>query len=66
MIDNPFLSPEELAEYLGVPVATIYAWRYRNYGPPGWKCGRHVRFKREDVEAWVEAQKAGGGNAARQ
>ncbi len=24
-----FLSPEDLADYLGVPVATVYGWRYK-------------------------------------
>ncbi len=48
------LTVEDLAEYLGVPVATLYAWRYRRQGPPGFRVGRHVRFRRSDVEAWIE------------
>jgi len=31
---EPLVTVEELATYLGVPVATIYAWRYRREGPP--------------------------------
>jgi lambda repressor-like predicted transcriptional regulator len=27
---DQLLTVQVLAEYLGVPVATIYAWRYRN------------------------------------
>jgi excisionase family DNA binding protein len=46
---------EDVAEYLGVPVKTIYDWRTRNYGPPGRKVGRYVRYRAEDVRAWVDA-----------
>lgn len=51
-----FLSPDDLAEELRVPVRTIYAWRYRGEGPRGIKIGRHVRYRRDDVEAWLAAQ----------
>ncbi|MGH3856485.1 MAG: helix-turn-helix transcriptional regulator, partial [Pseudonocardiaceae bacterium] len=36
-------STQDLADFLGLPVQTIYQWRKRNYGPPGRKMGRHVR-----------------------
>ena len=48
------LTVEDLAEYLEVPVATIYAWRYHRQGPPGFRVGRHLRFRWSDVEAWIE------------
>ena len=51
---EPIISAQELAEYLGVPVATVYAWRYRRQGPPGFRVGRHVRFRWSDVERWIE------------
>lgn len=47
------LTVEDLADYLGVPVATIYAWRYRRQGPPGFRVGRHVRYRRADIEEWI-------------
>ncbi|MEA2000481.1 MAG: helix-turn-helix domain-containing protein [Actinomycetota bacterium] len=47
------LTVEDLAEYLDVPVATIYAWRYRRQGPPGFRVGRHLRYRRADVEQWI-------------
>ena len=43
----------EVAEYLRVPKATIYAWRSRGEGPSGLKVGRHVRFRPSDVEEWL-------------
>jgi transcriptional regulator with XRE-family HTH domain len=39
------LTTEELAEYLQVPVATTYQWRYRHEGPPGCRVGKYVRYR---------------------
>jgi excisionase family DNA binding protein len=51
------LSIPELAEYLGVPVATIYRWRYTRDGPVGYRVGRHIRYRIADVERWLEGQR---------
>ncbi len=48
------LTVQDLADYLDVPVATIYAWRYRRQGPQGFRVGKHLRFRRSDVERWIE------------
>jgi excisionase family DNA binding protein len=50
------LNVEQLANYLGVPVATLYQWRYRGEGPPGFRVGRHVRYRWTDVAEWIERQ----------
>jgi excisionase family DNA binding protein len=47
---------KELADYLGVPVQTIYQWRTKGYGPRGVRMGKYVRFRPEDVERWVNEQ----------
>ena len=47
------LTVEDLAEYLGVPVATLYAWRYHRQGPPGFRVGRHIRYRWADIEEWI-------------
>lgn len=47
------LTVEELADYLGVPVATLYQWRHRGKGPPGFRVGRYIRYRRNDVEQWI-------------
>ncbi len=54
---EPLLSVTELAEYLGLPVATIYDWRAHGRGPIGHRFGKHVKFTVSDVAAWVEAQR---------
>jgi excisionase family DNA binding protein len=48
------LTVQELAEILQVPVKTIYTWRYRGEGPPGVVVGRHLRFRADDVVAWLD------------
>jgi len=53
---EPLISAQELAEYLDVPVATIYAWRYRRQGPPGLRVGKHLRYRRIDVNEWINGQ----------
>jgi len=45
---------KELADYLGRPVATLYAWRYRGLGPPAILMGRELRYRESDVVAWVD------------
>ncbi len=46
---------KDVADYLGIPVQTIYQWRTKGYGPPGVRMGKHVRFVPEEVRAWVAA-----------
>ena len=50
------LTVQDLAEYLDVPVATVYGWRYRRLGPPGFRVGRHLRFRCSDIECWIEGR----------
>ncbi|MCH7901703.1 MAG: helix-turn-helix domain-containing protein [Acidobacteria bacterium] len=50
---DPLLSVQDLAAYLEVPVATLYAWRYRRQGPTGFKVGRHLRYRKSDVDRWI-------------
>ena len=50
------LSVKDLADYLGVPVATLYQWRYRREGPPGFRVGRYIRYRPTDVQQWIERQ----------
>lgn len=36
---------EQVSEYLGVPVTTLHAWRYRGTGPRASKVGRWLRYR---------------------
>lgn len=46
----------EVAELLRVPVATLRYWRHLGAGPASFRVGRHVRCRRCDVRAWVNAK----------
>ena len=45
---------QQLADYLDVPVKTLYAWRYRREGPPAFRVGRHLRYRRSDIQHWIQ------------
>jgi len=55
---------EQLSEFLGVPVATLYQWRHRGIGPRASKVGRHLRYRWSDVEKWLDQQANDGDHAA--
>lgn len=54
---EPLLNVAGLSKALGgVPPQTIYRWRTEGKGPRAIKVGRHLRFRRADVEAWLDSQ----------
>ena len=50
---EPLMNIEELAEYLGVPVQTLYDLRAQGRGPRGFRVGRCLHFRKSEVEAWL-------------
>lgn len=48
------LAPHELAAFLGIPLRTVYRWRSRGEGPRGYRIGRHVRYRLDDIERWLD------------
>lgn len=54
---EPLLDVKELADYLGVPVSTVYDWRTRDLGPRAYRFGKHLKFAVSDVRIWVEQQR---------
>ncbi len=55
-MEEKLLTVAEVAEYLGVPVRTIYAWRTRSEGPVGIRVGRHIRYRPSSVESFLREQ----------
>jgi excisionase family DNA binding protein len=53
-IDKLLLRPDEVARLLDVPLRTIYRWRSQHNGPRGYRVGRHVRYRVDDIERWLE------------
>jgi hypothetical protein len=50
------------AAYLGeVPEGTMRQWRYLGKGPAYVKIGRHVRYRRADLDAFIAAQRVDPG-----
>jgi predicted DNA-binding transcriptional regulator AlpA len=50
----------DVSAFLGVPVATLYQWRYMRIGPPAYRVGRHVRYDPAAVRTWLYTQDAYG------
>ncbi len=50
------LTVQELADLLQIPAKTIYTWRYKRMGPPAVPMGKYLRFRPEDVGAWLDAR----------
>ncbi|WP_304114543.1 helix-turn-helix domain-containing protein [Mycolicibacterium bacteremicum] len=58
MSDLPtLLTSKELAEVLGVSVDTLANERYLNIGVPYIKFGKRVRYRLDDVIAYLEKQR---------
>ena len=55
-MSDDLLGLPELADYLGVSHSTIYQWNHKGSGPRRIRVGRHVRYRRRDVDAWLDAQ----------
>ena len=52
------MTPDEVADLLQVPLATLYGWRYKGTGPPSVRIGRHLRYDQAEVGRWILALKA--------
>ena len=47
----------EAARYLAVSGATLRLWRSERKGPPYFKAGEKlVRYRRADLDSWIEAR----------
>jgi len=51
-----FLTAKQLSELLQVDLSTIYLWTHTEF-IPFYKLGKTVRFKEEDVLAWLEKRR---------
>lgn len=53
-LEDRWLSVDEISQYLGVSSDTIYRWIDKQ-AMPAHRMGRLWKFKRDQVDAWVEA-----------
>ncbi len=59
--DLPSVSTiDELCAYLQISVFTLQYYRKRGTGPVAHKLGKHVRYYKQDVIAWLETLPTAG------
>jgi hypothetical protein len=54
------LTEHEVSKQLHVSVASLRRWRLLGRGPQFHKVGALIRYRPEDVEAWLAGQPTGG------
>jgi len=54
------LTEHDVAKQLHVSVASLRRWRLLHRGPQFHKVGVLVRYRPEEVEAWIAGQPTGG------
>ncbi|MFB7967044.1 helix-turn-helix transcriptional regulator [Streptomyces rubiginosohelvolus] len=52
-LPDRYLTPKDIAALLSVPLETVYAWRKKHTGPPGFRIGKHLRYDPTAVYAWI-------------
>ena len=55
-----FLTIDEAAALLRIPVATLRWYRSVGQGPRSFKLGRRVHYDKQDLRNWVDAQRGEG------
>ncbi|MEU1448097.1 helix-turn-helix domain-containing protein [Streptomyces mirabilis] len=63
-LPDRYLTPDDIAEIFEVPKETVYQWRKKRIGPPGFRIGKHLRYDPADVGAYVTRRKETDRNAA--
>jgi excisionase family DNA binding protein len=64
MSEHEYLTITEAATYLNIKVKTLYALKDKKPGIPYYRLGRLIRFRKKDLDAWMERQRVGGGSRA--
>ncbi len=54
-MDSEFLTAEEVAEYLRLPLSTVYKL-VQDKRLPGFKVGKHWRFRKDTIQKWIKEQ----------
>jgi len=57
MVDDRWLSVEEIAAYLGIKRETLYKWLAEK-DIPAHKVGRLWKFRKDEVDEWVRTGEA--------
>jgi predicted DNA-binding transcriptional regulator AlpA len=65
MILAELLTERDVARVTGMSVASVRRWRLRREGPRYLKLGAAVRYRPEDVAAWLDSRPTGGRHPGR-
>ncbi|MFC9610410.1 helix-turn-helix domain-containing protein [Streptomyces sp. NPDC056938] len=63
-LPDRYLTPDDIAEMFEVPKETVYQWRKKRTGPPGFRIGKHIRYDPADVRAYVTERRRQDAEAA--
>lgn len=59
IINDNYISLDEAAQYLGIKPVTLRSWiRDPKNEVPAHKIGRFWKFKRSEIDAWVQSGKS--------
>ena len=53
-VEERLWTEQQAADYLQVAVGTLRRWRSEGTGPPALRVGRTVRYRRADVDVWLQ------------
>ncbi len=56
------LKEHDVARITGMSVASVRGWRLHRTGPKYLRINSAVRYKPEDISAWLESRPSGGGH----
>lgn len=60
--NKDLLTPRDAADYIGVTIATLAVWRCTGrYAIPYVKVGGRVRYRKTDLDAWLDSRLKDGG-----
>ncbi|KWT63132.1 DNA-binding protein [Streptomyces albus subsp. albus] len=63
-LPDRYLTPRDIAVLFNVPLETVYQWRKKRVGPPGFRVGVHVRYDPAAVQRWAQGRMAADSDAA--
>jgi predicted DNA-binding transcriptional regulator AlpA len=60
MSETALLNEKQLVSKLNISVASTRRWRLLRRGPKFVKIGASVRYRADDVDAWLNSRRSGG------
>jgi DNA binding domain, excisionase family len=54
--EQRYFSPQELSQYLGIAIQTVYEWTSQKK-VPYIKLGRLVKFDQREIDNWMKTQR---------